>query len=56
MSTVFSEFELETEIKKPMNVAWCHLTNRLFGALPLGQGIGLLVFDLTVPTEMSKGP
>ena len=55
MSTVFSLFELETEIEKPMNVAWCHLTNCLFGDLPLGQCIGLFIFDLTVPTQMSTG-
>lgn len=56
MSTVFSLFELETEIEKPMNVAWCHLTNCLLGTLPLGQRIGLFIFDLTVPTQVSTGP
>jgi hypothetical protein len=56
MSTVFPLFELETEIKKPVNVAWCHLTHCLFGVLPLGQRIGLFLLDLTVPTQMSTGP
>jgi hypothetical protein len=56
MSTVFSLFELETEIEKPMNVAGCHLTNCLLGALPLGQRIGLFIFDVTVPTQVSTGP